>query len=409
VKTLTAELASLAGKMSELQPAGMKPNLQTQDDLAQMVADLQEIGSQLALRTAGEEDRAPKQPSSFRHLLSLVSGFLTAVFLPLLVVLSVILVVMAFTAGSSVNEAALALKRLEAIEKAIGDPAGQRAQLDRLETSLKSGELAKGFTAHLDNSTKAIRDLETKVAAGKLPQNWDEHIKTLEKLPKAVETLAVADGKIQGVKTELASFAKELKEFKATVAQVNNAIGQIEGQDVLIVALNSPKLRVKQYQKAYQDLFQSLPRDKDGPMRFGFAIAVTGQASLKVPLTTDEKIKWYISEPDDGATEAPEEIGGTVKNMFDLKRPRRRAVLVASSTCAPLKHNEIGWRDIPEVDVVLIQLKNEEEGNSKRKEWHEFCRNRRGFLQVIPPGDGNQQTALLTGVLRLVCQRRPSS
>jgi hypothetical protein len=141
-------------------------------------------------------------------------------------------------------------------------------------------------------------------------------------------------------------------------------------------------------------------------MRFGLVIGQTLGATERIKLTDEQINLTSFGKPNPNATEDPEAFGLELKKMFDVKRPRQRAILVASINCPLLRRHSPGWKDIAQVDVVLIQRHKDDKGASNLLSWHEFCRGQRGFVHVISPGDDQQQNDQLRDVLRQLCQAR---
>jgi hypothetical protein len=301
-------------------------------------------------------------------------------------------------AGNKVMEASKAINQSVALSKDLERTLNEQKQSrDALRT-------------YLDGKFLNL----TQVDAVKLAQEVGEHLKGPRVMPKGVdEMMTKMSGNITVMDQTLGDFKKAIKDLQTEMAKVNTQGGKSaaapfgDGQDVLIVALHSPALNVNSYLSAYQEVFRTLPRDKEGPLRVGFVTAQTAEATPIIKLDDDRASLDTVGPANVNAVESPGRFGVTLKEMFTAKRPRQRVILVASGSCPPLRPDEPGWVDIPQVDVVLIQREAlSDKGKDALLHWHEFCLARRGFVQTLGRGDSTEQTRQLKDILLQLCQTR---
>jgi hypothetical protein len=294
------------------------------------------------------------------------------------------------------------------------------------ETSaITAGEIDKGMRQALGSIGDDVQRLqkrlaelpdEIKKATPAAPQNpaltnaektkWSDAVAAavLEKLKpelKATPQVVDREAEKQALRTALAEALRnqalpgraDLEALRTQTQAIQKRLDVLikerdspsEQLDVLVLATHSHRLQVNEYIEAYQRLIAGLPRDPAERYRLGFYVAVTGRLDSKVGLK-DGKIgekSYQVLASSGNETERLEEIGSKLLDEFDPDRPNRRCLVVASVQCEPPRLDADGWKQLRQIDVVLIQRDRKNGETASMARWLEFCAAHGGGLTLL--------------------------
>jgi hypothetical protein len=270
-------------------------------------------------------------------------------------------------------------------------------QLDREEAQARqvaaeatqaADKLQKDLGAQITQLRQQLQGVEAQVKAAARP----EDVGALE--AKLESRLAEVGGAIGGVKT--------LSERMQPEAPYPPAPPQV-GCDVMVVALNSRRLDIKQFVREFQTLRGNAQLARTYYPRYRLAVSVVTTNEWEPLVSFDSPtFPAEVFRPLDGsdATERIDEVAARLPEVFPKGgNPTRRCVLLVSSECSAPQRPE-AWAGLA-VDAILIGKPAKAE---VAQAWQKFCDEHQGklcFVQTVA-GDNAEARERVNYYLRLL-------
>ncbi len=298
-----------------------------------------------------------------------------------------------------------------------------KALQDQLDRQKKQLDQHKEQLDRQENVTKSFNHLKTELAklvkpnfSGSVADGPGFVALSVQGLHKAAESVNYLSEGLVGIGTRLRESA-EMKLWDR-VAEPTNRIPpkqagarvEPEPAEIILFALDSHKLPVKDYAPNLKDLVNELVKEHNVVLKKPLSVFyVTGGVFKSVAFVREWKLEQnqmdQYSEAYKGATEELAKLGTQVMQKYQEKKGRRRCLIIASTECAsPL--GEESWKDCNlEADAILIQPKSPlappADAEKHLLDWSDWCVQRNGRLEVLR----HNQLGLLKRILAELLHR----
>jgi len=278
----------------------------------------------------------------------------------------------------------------------------------KIENKLSDEQIKKIFDSVVKDETsdfglamKKIKDL-----GNKGPLTVDDTASAKDK--GTIDTLKQEKGSLQN---KINAFEKDLKVEKESVNKLNGEVDkknkEIDKLETKLKSIGDEKTGFKGLTGNFAILFTN---SKDFPLnqsilstaftliekqpkdqKFGVYIATGNQIAANLDLRDKKEKSLNLISPTGSPTEMLSDAGQAFLDYaFDGKNPipipDRKAIIIATWSAEAPKFNSSGWKDISQVDAILIQPANVQQIRYA-KSWLDFVNQKNGRLLLISGPD----------------------
>ena len=279
---------------------------------------------------------------------------------------------------------------------------------EKVEVKLDDAKIIKIFDSVVKDETsdfglamKKIRDL-----GNKGPVKVDDTASAKDK--GTIDTLKQEKGSLQN---KINAFEKDLKVEKESVNKLNGEVDkknkEIDKLETKLKSIADEKTGFKGLTGNFAILFTN---SKDFPLnqsilstaftliekqpkdqKFGVYIATGNQIAANLDLRDNKVKSMNLISPTGSPTEMLSDAGQAFLDYaFDGKNPipipDRKAIIIATWSAEAPKFNSSGWKDISQIDAILIQPANVQQIRYA-KSWLDFVNQKNGRLLLISGPD----------------------